>query len=162
MKRGQVTVFVILGIIVIIAVILGFVLRKSFTESAAEAETKEIISFADEVREVRKHVEDCMGQALEDSVPYFSNKNIPDYDTYLKEVAKFVSERTEVCLKLSQFANLKITKEDITIETVMDEKRTLLSATAMFDVKIERNGEQETLSEFHAEVPLRSRVYGIE
>lgn len=160
MKRGQVTVFVILGIIVIIAVILGFVLRQSFTESAAEAETKEIISFSDEVRDVRKHVEDCIGQALEDSWVLCNKPTIANEREFTDCAEYIVEDRTGACLDFSQFKMVKVIKEeDIRAYVNLDSKRTLLSATMESKIKIEKDENSETLSEFTSELLLKTKAY---
>ncbi|MBU2589152.1 MAG: hypothetical protein KKA65_02995 [Nanoarchaeota archaeon] len=154
-KRGQVTIFIILGIIIIVAVIVGLILSKTFQKSAAEAQFDASASFSEQVNYVQKHIEDCIEEKLTETIPYFANKNIETEEEYKEAVAYFVNDRLNSCLDLNQFTGLDISKdEEREVTIVLDNKRTLLSATVEFNVKITKEDNSETLSKFYAEKSL--------
>jgi len=154
-KRGQVTIFIILGIIIIAAIMVGLILSKSFQKSAAEAQFDESASFSEQVNYVEKHVQDCIEDKLTEAIPYFADKNIETEEKYKESVAHFVNDRLNSCLNLNQFEGLDITQDkERGVIVNLDAKKTLLSATIKFKVKISKEDSKETLSEFYAEKSL--------
>ena len=159
-KRGQVTAFVILGIVIIIVIVLGVAFRKTLFQSAAEAEMQEASSFTEEVDKVQVHIENCVEKSLREAIGYFATSEVESWEDYEQDVADYVANGVQECLEFSRFYGLKITRDGkINTEAFMDGGRTLITAIAEFDVDIERGVNKETLSKFHAEVPLKEQIY---
>ncbi len=154
-KRGQVTVFIILGIFLLAAVIVGLVISNAFTKGAAEEQFDESASFSKQVDFVQEHVDECVEEKLTEAIPYFANKNIESVEEYKDAVSTFVKQRMDSCLRFEQFEGLEIDAEDEkSVKIAMDEKKTLLSALVKFDLTINKEDSSETLSEFYAEKSL--------
>lgn len=160
-KRGQVTIFVILGIVILFIVILGYSFRTSIFKTSSETAIKETASFADEVNGVRAQVEDCMESALSEAIPWFGNTPFKSYDEYYTAVGSFVSDRMKACLNVAQFRGLSIDKQNDPVVTVFaDNQKTMITAIAKFDLKITKAESEQTLSEFQAKINLKNPVYG--
>lgn len=159
-KRGQVTVFVIIGIVIIIAIIMGVVFRQAIFKSSTEAEVSKTTTFTSDTAGVKAYVEDCIGEKLDEAFYNFAGSNIATKEEYLLAVGHFVEDRAKTCLRFSQFSGLNIDiEEPITAEASLDEQMKVLSAIVKFKLNIEKDGKVETISEFHAEKSLTTKVY---
>lgn len=154
LKRGQVTIFIILGIVVVVAVVFGIALRKDIAKAVKGTETKETMSFQEQAGEVKKHVEDCLEKALLDArnqQPALRQYMLPEQ--YNEELAAAIKQRFEACLGFRQFEGLEITEGDIIgVETSTNNARTERSAVAHLDVTIKKGSDSASFSEFEASV----------
>ena len=67
-SKGQITMFVVLGIIILASVAIGYYMMSSVNESAAESETKIASKLPADVAEVRKAISECVQYSLEDAI----------------------------------------------------------------------------------------------
>ena len=88
-KRGQITIFIILGIVILIAVVFGIMMRKEIVKAVSSSEEKNAISFSEQSQQVKAHVEDCLEEALKYTrkLPKFTNSYLPA-EQYNSELAK--------------------------------------------------------------------------
>lgn len=66
--KGQTTIFVALGIMILASVAIGYYMMSSVNESAADAETKIASKLPADVAEVRKAISECVQYSLEDAI----------------------------------------------------------------------------------------------
>lgn len=125
MKRGQVTLFVILGIVLIFVLIGAYYVSTSFKKTIAEKNVvQEADLSADEVN-VKNEIEDCIYSLAEDSIlytaarggyyrppskiefmnnveiPYYfykSEENVPTLDTLQEQIAMYIDANAEKCV----------------------------------------------------------------
>ncbi len=155
-KRGQVTIFVALGVILAVALILAIAFRgdiaKIVTEGAAESKT----GFSAQVEDVRSHITDCLETSLADSTFILANQEVEDYD---KELANEVEIYLGQCLDLKSFNEVtvrKLTEPKVTIRR--DQADTLITATLNLEISIEKGENSEQLTEFIAEESLKEKI----
>lgn len=147
-KRGQVTVFVIIGIVVIAIIAMGIFLRKDIASMVAGRESAESTTFQQQAEEVRQHVKDCLKEALIGAKEAMPSANIAPED-YNAQLAVAVADRAEQCLNFRQFEGLEITSErDMAVEIVRNVKLTTVGATVRFKVDIQKGEQSQSYSEF--------------
>jgi hypothetical protein len=82
-KRGQLTLFVVLGIILVLAVALVIFFRSSLLKSSSEGEISESLSVSMDVEDVRSYIQKCLEAELYDTTNFVSLQggyfSIPDY-----------------------------------------------------------------------------------
>ncbi|MFH1065520.1 MAG: hypothetical protein V1734_03380 [Nanoarchaeota archaeon] len=66
--KGQTTIFVVLGIVILASVAIGYYMISSVNESAVDAETKIASKLPADVAEVRKAISECVQYSLEDAI----------------------------------------------------------------------------------------------
>lgn len=67
-SKGQITIFVVLGIAIIAAVAIGYYMISSTEISASESEAKALSQLPSDVAEVRKSISECVQYTLEDAI----------------------------------------------------------------------------------------------
>lgn len=67
-KRGQVTLFIVLGIVLVIAVAVGIFLRKEISQSIQDVKISSNAALQQKVEEVKPFVQDCLESVTEDAV----------------------------------------------------------------------------------------------
>ncbi len=67
-KKAQVTLFIILGIILVAAIVLGLVLSNEFSKTESQDEIALVSSLPPDMREVRKQVDSCSQFVLEEAI----------------------------------------------------------------------------------------------
>ncbi|MDI6737358.1 MAG: hypothetical protein QME12_02460 [Nanoarchaeota archaeon] len=88
-RRGQVTIFIIVGIILVAAITMGIVLRKDIAQKIQVVKITQSAALQQEVGRVRPFVEDCLQSAAEDAIlkiyskgGYNAPKKTVSYDYY--------------------------------------------------------------------------------
>jgi hypothetical protein len=88
-KKGQVTLFIILGIVLLIAVSVGIVLRKDISAGIQKVKISRSVELQQEVDKVEPFVQDCLESTTEDAIlrivakgGYNAPKNFVTYDYY--------------------------------------------------------------------------------
>lgn len=66
--KGQTTIFVVLGIVILASVAIGYYLMSSSQISAAESEAEALSQLPSDVAEVRKAMSECVQYTLEDAI----------------------------------------------------------------------------------------------
>jgi|GEM_PF-2738428 len=165
LKRGQVTIFIILGIVIVIAVVFGIALRKDIAKVVKGTESREEMSFQEQANEVKKHVDDCLEDALKDAVfnsNVGSSPSITSFDDYYAQIAILVEDKVEKCINLNQFRPLIIRREpEMEVIVYGDAKvpPTKIAAEAKFKVNIERDTDTASFESFTATLPLKGGIY---
>ncbi|MDI6737671.1 MAG: hypothetical protein QME12_04090 [Nanoarchaeota archaeon] len=164
-KRGQVTIFIILGIIIIVAIVFGISMRKQIAKAVAGTETLEALSFTEQSQMVKEHVEDCLKEALVDAV-FNSNvgasPGITSFEDYYAQVAILVEDHAERCINLNQFRPLIIRRVNEMVVAVYGDIKippTKIAAEAKFKVHIEEGANTASFDTFTVTLPLKGGVY---
>lgn len=149
LKRGQVTIFIILGIIIIVAIVFGISMRKQIAAAVTGTETSEALSFTEQTQEVKKHVEDCLKESFIEAKDSMPPLNIaPEENNAALETA--TKERTIPCLNFRQFGGLDIieNKEEMVVEISRNSKLTAITATAQFELLITQGESNQRFNNF--------------
>jgi hypothetical protein len=67
-SKGQITIFVVLGIVILASVAIGYYIMASANQSAADTETKIVSKLPADVAEVRTAISECVQYSLEDAI----------------------------------------------------------------------------------------------
>lgn len=175
-KKGQVTLFIILAIIIIAVVVLGFALKDSFIKSGSEEETALLASLSPDLAEVREEVYTCSQLILEEAIletgnyagynsalenslevedvsvnyGYFEGRNmLPSLSTTESEISEYIETFLPDCANLESF-DLEITAQDpeANIEILNDK----VSAEISYPITIIKEGASSRINEpYYAE-----------
>ncbi len=154
-KRGQVTAFVAIGIIIVVVIALLFLLRGQIMRTAGAKEKITAVSFLDEVEEVRTHIDTCLETSFKESVAYHADRAVEDYE---REVADDTLDRFKECMFLDQFRSVDVVAEgspEIEVEFQQDSK--VMYATLYYELKVIRGDQEELLEEFSTSIPLSQK-----
>lgn len=150
MKKGQATMFVILAIILIAAIILSFTLREQFIEQFSEVQPVRSAALQEEVDDVTALVETCMESSGKEAaysvlgnggflsldksnsvdvyarlVPIYYNygqQNVPTKEDMEANVGEYASYLMQYCLLDLSNENFKVEQTgDIELEATIDE-----------------------------------------
>ena len=172
MKRGQLTIFIIIAILIIAVVALFFVFRGNLNLPGKPA--------SPETAEIQNFVQECLDDSLEKVVfrigengGYYSppkisttllevsyyikdNKNLmPAKEKIQEEISNGVSRELILCLEdFAQFPEYEITKGKINSpEVIIEPDRILVDVN--YPLTITRENSKSKLGNFNSEVPVR-------
>jgi hypothetical protein len=151
-KRGQITVFVILGIVIIVSIILVVTLKGSTVKSVIEKEISGTSSFSEHVEEVEGIVQGCLDRALKKSVITLAVENPLSYK---EKMASIIKAEIYDCADFEGIS-VKVTTgiiNNIDLNYV-GAGGTKISARLDFDIKIEQGKIFERLDEFYTETSI--------
>ncbi|MBI2004519.1 hypothetical protein HYS72_03595 [Candidatus Pacearchaeota archaeon] len=173
-KRGQLTIFIILAILIIAFVALFFVFRGGIQKEKP---------VSPEIAPIKNFVEECIYDAGEDAlyfiglhggyyvpnkfstslgVPYYIKDNntlMPSKEDIEIEISKYVDEALLLCAgNFTEFDNFQIASgKPKTSAKILDEKVIL---EVNYPLTIIRGEEKSRISEFKTEIPVRlGRIY---
>lgn len=148
-NRGQVTVFVALGIIIL--VVIGIVILMS-TSLKQETPFK-VLSTEKEVASVREYVTSCLDESLKSAIAYcsgtFAKTGLPKCPDYQTDIAGMVVESfctcVPNCIDFSMFKNVQVeAKGDIDVEAKLTDDKKKVTVTMQYPILV-RKGESEHL-----------------
>ena len=70
MKKAQVTMFIILGIVIVAVIAIGLFLREDISNALAEAKIKRSTVLQQQAAETRDLIGNCLGYVAEDAVSH--------------------------------------------------------------------------------------------
>lgn len=124
MKRGQATIFVILGIVIIALLISAYYIRTAFVKTTAEKKAVEESSLTVEETDVKNGIDGCISELAENAIlytaarggyyrlpsksesmnnveiPYYlykTEENVPAIETLQEQVALYIDANLEGC-----------------------------------------------------------------
>lgn len=166
LKRGQVTIFVILALVIVVLG-TGYFLFLNSPKSSVKVNSNPVSTF----------VQDCLQKASEksiinvglgggyfysspvstpDGIAYYWNNgtnNMPTIQTIQSEISKGVSKELLSCIKNMSFPNYEISKGDLNVTTTIHENKVLISAD--YPIQVKKENTTSTLRDFNWEVPVR-------
>jgi hypothetical protein len=132
-RKGQVTIFIILAILIVIGVVVYFSLDgMNFLNS--DTEYNEVEDFIGEcVLEVAQDVIYEMGQdggyynsereVSLDNIPYYNKNSIPTVDEIESEMANAINDRMELCINgFESFPDLNVSDYEISSSVTIEEE----------------------------------------
>ena len=159
-KRGQFTLFVVLGIVVLILIGLFIVFQDDLLGFAGISQE---LSYPSEVQEVVDHVQECVdassieavtqigysggyyvvpdrsfdSSSLGVVVPYFYDDGEDltiSSDTLEEELSSYVSALVDACVQVEQFSDLQIDLGDISTESLIEGDSVIVTVEYPFTV----------------------------
>lgn len=190
MKRGQITLFVILGIIVLAVIGLGIYFKESLLEQRELAEVAERAVVAPEVQQIYNHVFDCVDRIARDGLVvvglqggYFEppedsielpeegiaiaigfdkgENKLPSLETIRSEMAAYVDSYLPTCVDLELFEGYSFEEDLPTTQVDVLDDRVVFVVN--YPIKVEKNGNVFNLNTpYKFPYPVRlQRVYEI-
>lgn len=179
MKRGQVSLYVIIGILILL--ITGSILYlKSYTfQSLFQKQAQEIASLPPQVQEIQHFVESCIQQVGTDSVyytgqfggyfepppnsfqgliPYYFNANknfVPPITTLERALSRFVDENVQACTKnFTTFTQFTIRQQKPKTNAIISADKIVY--TVHYPLEIKKENSLFHLTDFtNVAVPMR-------
>lgn len=149
-NRGQVTIFVILGLVILVVVSVLIYLSSSALRK--EEPLKESI-IEGEVSDVRLYVTSCLEESLKNSVRYCSGNfpgggsKCPDYETDLaNRVKEGFCNCIPQCTDFSTFKNTQVeVKGEIKIKASLTEDKKRITATMEYPILVKKDNSEHML-----------------
>ncbi|MEM4245153.1 MAG: hypothetical protein QW404_01795 [Candidatus Nanoarchaeia archaeon] len=181
-KRGQLTVFMIIGVVLVVVIAIMVVYRSAITETINKEVLQKEVSLPPDVQKVRDYVQDC----IEDASPmllyqigaqggllvftenkgftkddvyiaygYYKNKNVlPSLGDFENDYAKFMNNYLPICLSAGEFGKLEVVplKPSTNLEFFDDKVR----VTVDYPLTVNQEGGVYNLRDaYKVEYPLR-------
>ncbi len=154
-KRGQVVIFIALGIILVVILALAIGFRSDITKIVTQSKSATQATFTTQVDEVQKHIEQCLLTSLRQAIPILAGKNTKDYDSDLAEETRL---RAGLCLNLETFRNLELKKlAEPKLQIQRNTENTQVTATMELPISIQSGTDTQQLNEFVAQESLRKQ-----
>lgn len=156
-KRGQVTIFIIIAIILVVIISVFFILRSGVLKNI----------FLSESERIKVFVEFCIGETGNEGIyeigqkggyfsapnfstvleiPYYYSNNksyVPSKGEIEIEISKYVNENLPLCVKnFPDFPDFEITQREIKTQTKMEDDKIILDVEYPLSVK---KGEDTTI-----------------
>ncbi|MEK6817618.1 MAG: hypothetical protein AABX80_02345 [Nanoarchaeota archaeon] len=171
-KKGQITIFIIIAILIIAVVVLFFTFKGSLQipGKPVSPETAEIQNFVqeclDETSELaifdiaeRGGYEDPskVSSTIVFNTPYYikNNKNLmPSKEKIQEEISKSLEKQMYSCVNnFALFPEYEITKGKMEIKTTIDSEKVLVEMD--YPLTIKKGESSSKLKKFNSEVPIR-------
>jgi len=178
MKRGQVTIYVILGLVIFIAAGIIFFLKYDILNSITLKEGQKIINVPPQVQVVYDYVQDCVETGTSNAlyiigqnggyfitpelstlgdIPYYfidNNSYVPTKEDIEKEISKYINAELPLCI--DDFKNLtefRINQGNINTKTYVGNDKVLVSIRYLLN--IQKGDISYQLEDFSYELKLR-------
>jgi hypothetical protein len=172
-KRGQVTIFIIIAILVLGAVVMYFVFRDDYSLNNSFTEADAVRTFTEScIKETATDVIYEVGSgggyyfppkySTQSGVVYywgFDNVNhLPTKEFVEEQISIYASENIKLCTKeFSQFSDLKVNEGNIEVVTSIKNDRVVLDV--VYPLTISKANQSTTINSFdNLEIPIRVGV----
>src|SRR3989338_8685740 len=179
MKRGQITLFVILGIVIIGLLAAAYYLRSSFVKTTAEKTVFQESELTNQEIEIKNIIEDCLSEIGEEAIlytsarggyyeppgeieplnnvaiPYYLFKDkeeVPTIETLQEQIALYIDNNIKDCV-MENSPEVEIVQEPTTTAILNDEE---LSLETEMPVSIGTVSERR-ITFYSAEIKTRYR-----
>ncbi|MBL7100831.1 MAG: hypothetical protein ISS23_02645 [Nanoarchaeota archaeon] len=163
-KKGQITVFVVIGIIILTVVIITLYM---FQTSISSKKAAPFETIPPAVLNVEKYVTSCLNDALESAAAYCSghfqtgDPKCPNYEEDIAERARedFCNCIPE-CTDFSMFPDVEVEiKEDLNIKAILTGKKGIVKIIMEYPILVKKRGDEyffgTTESPFFAQHTLK-------
>jgi len=176
-KRGQVTLFIILGLIIFAAVGFMMLFKGEVIQSYLDSQLSKS-GVSPEIEPINEFVLDCIETTTYDGlfvigqqggyvnvpevstdfgIPYYfymNNSYFPKLNIIEKQLSFYVYEELKNCINsFSNFTGFKIEEDDIKVKTEVKENKTIVKVN--YPLKIIKGGVEFEMKNFEVEVPIR-------
>lgn len=167
-KRGQVTIFIIIAIIVIALVALFFIFRNTLNIGGRPSHVDEISNFVQNCLEnSSREVIYKIGQTgssyfspesstLEGVTYYFYNQTnyIPSKKDLEKNISYFISEKTILCTKgFIDFPSYEVEREEVLINSFIEDEEVIIQMK--YPLSITKGDSITLIEDFYTKIPVR-------
>ena len=154
-KRGQVTIFIILGIIVIISIIVVLVLRNSEVKTSVSSKLPETQTFSSTVDDIERMITKCLSQTIEDGVFLLTNIERERYEPLMES---YIRNHIFSCIDFSPYTAVEIdagTRLE-SLDVTLANDRTFISADMTYPITITKGISKTKLNDFTATYALKN------
>lgn len=155
-KRGQVTIFIILAIFIVIIFIVFIALRSGTIKKGAISDLAGGLGFSADVDGVKSYAEGCLERVMWDAISTYANVPFTDDALYIQKLKGFIEGSLTLCTDFSEFEGLEITDEEVRGIKVdyTDPTKKAIYADVGYYLLIKKGDDTETLSKLYKEVEL--------
>ena len=149
-KRGQVTIFVVLGIVILFTLVVFSYLIFGGRERMGGL-------FSSDFDEVKTHIENCVYQVLEDGIVYCGDGHCGSCSSadscseeYKSNLEDYILSNLPSCFNFPMFERVEVDAYSIddVIVSVEDEK---IKADVVFPVTMKKGNNEKKFTDFHSE-----------
>jgi len=137
-KRAQVTVFIILGIVIVVILALFISLQRGLLKGRGEVEIEKKLTFADKVEQVKVDITSCIEQQTKTAINKFG--------LYANSINQYVQFNLASCINFANFPDLDITTNSLITETTISEFG--VNVLVYYPTTIKKGGDIANLEEF--------------
>jgi hypothetical protein len=150
-KRGQITIFIILGIVIIVSIILVSVFKGGEVKRAVQKQIGATVGFNNEIKEVSKIVQACLEQSVKNSFNSLVLKNVDNYDEVFSEMIK---AQLPSCIDFSGLNFEVATGKLRSIKVNYNKGSSKIAVKLDYDLIIKKGGASKKVSTFYTEITL--------
>ncbi|MBU2590186.1 MAG: hypothetical protein KJ939_04310 [Nanoarchaeota archaeon] len=179
MRKGQATMFVILGIILVAVIILGFTLKDQFLDQLGQVKPLKSVKLQAEVDEVNRFVEDCLESSSKEAayiilsnggftaldetnsidvyarlVPIYYNlgqENVPTKKDLEINVAEYTSYLLEYCLLDLDSFNYEVEQKEFNLDVSIKDE---INLKLELPLTITKGNDSEKIEMFYQTLEL--------
>lgn len=149
LKRGQITIFIILGIVLIAIIGAVLFLKTDLAKTTIKKAVSLTESFTSKTNEVQGIAEDCLKSKLTEAVVLYGNKKVEDYE---KAISDQIESSLPTCLDFSSVESVDVSREgEIDVVTELSDDKSSLSATATVNIEVNKDTDHQTIEDVYAE-----------
>tara|TARA_Y100000310_G_scaffold344163_1_gene455466 strand:+ start:1400 stop:2134 length:735 start_codon:yes stop_codon:yes gene_type:complete len=167
-NRGQLTIFIIVGIVIIALVVLIFSLKTGIIKQPLNPDTEKVYDFVQGcIEEEGIKTIYTIGQnggyfsspefSTDTGVPYYysDGKNyMPSKEQVEKQIDLSIDEKLSLCIKdFVDFPDLRITQREIKTQTTISENNIILNVN--YPISIVKGESTSLIEDFETEIPVR-------
>ncbi|PIN80697.1 hypothetical protein COV16_00405 [Candidatus Woesearchaeota archaeon CG10_big_fil_rev_8_21_14_0_10_34_8] len=150
-KRGQITIFVILGIVLIVALVLVGVFKGEEVKKGVEKQITSVGSMSEYVAEVEVIVQDCLEHSM---IETFAELGVGAIGNYKEDFGKILKFKVLECVDFSS-VNAKVVSEGIdSVDVSYAAGNTKIQVNLNYDISIEKDENVKRLNKFYSEVSI--------
>lgn len=166
-NRGQVTIFVIVGLMIVVVVGVAFYL--SSQSLSKKGEKFAVLSVEEQVSQVKEYVLSCLDDALKEAVSYCSG-NFPNGGPKCADYERAIEDRVKEgfcncvpnCNDFSTFKNIQVeAKGEISIKAKLADDKKKITVTMEYPMLVKKGTSENMLgtkeSPFTAEYALEQK-----
>lgn len=156
-KRGQITIFIVVGIFIVATIILVAVLKGGTIKNAIESQLGTSTSFKDEVNNVEVIVQDCLDRSM---MKTFTDIAIVKSKDYQGDFAKVLETSMIGCLNFSDVKadvvyGAALSQNDLgDFSIAYSADKNIIKAIAKMDIAISDGKNTGRLNEFYSELNI--------
>lgn len=154
-KRGQITIFIIVGVVLIAIIALTLALRTDIAKSAVKKAASLTESFATKANNVQVIAEDCLKSKLQEAVILYGNRKVENYEAAL---ADHIKNSMPICLDFSSVEGVDVSRQgDLKVFVELNSDKSAVTATAAVNIEVERGDDHQSIEDIFAEVNFAKR-----
>ncbi|RME54234.1 hypothetical protein D6777_04465 [Candidatus Woesearchaeota archaeon] len=148
-KKGQITIFVILGIIIVVSIVIVAVLKGGEVKRVVKEKVGMTVEFSNEADEVKAIVQKCIEQSAKQSFNALLLKNVNNYKEIMEEIIK---ANLPSCVDFTNLTFDVTTGKLRSVKVDYKEGLSKIIVDVNYDVVIKKEGMTNKISSFYTEI----------